>query len=388
MSNKSISVQVEPEVLKWAISSSGWNNEDIVKKIKISQATISSWINGEINPTLKQLENLANALKRPLAAFFLSEPPKEKPLPKDYRMLPNKEGEFDKKTILAIRRERRLQRVSKELSENLGYNTKPDTYSAKISESSKEIAEKYRGEFKINEGTLRKLKTAYDLFNYLREIIEDKNLLIFQIPMPVEDARGFTLVDDNPAVIVVNSKDKIEARVFSLMHEFGHVLLRESGISMPENSLFIKKIDNVEKWCNEFASAFLLPETIAKEIFTLNKGSLIETKTLENLSRKLKVSKAMLLYNLAKLNFITKPQYDSVIDRYKPDLKVIKEIKNGKTGFAARTGDKKCIDERGQRFVSLVASNVEKGYITHSEALDFLSIKTRNLEKVTSKAKK
>ena len=79
-----------------------------------------------------------------------------------------------------------------------------------------------------------------ELFNLLRDIIEDKNILVFQISMPVEDARGFAIADETPAIIVVNSKDHIEARVFSLMHEFGHILLKESGISLPENTLIIK----------------------------------------------------------------------------------------------------------------------------------------------------
>jgi len=53
------------------------------------------------------------------------------------------------------------------------------------------------------------------------------NILVFQFSMPIEDARGFALTDMNPNVIVVNSKDSIEARLFSLMLEFGHILLGE-----------------------------------------------------------------------------------------------------------------------------------------------------------------
>ena len=113
---KSLNVKVEPAVLKWAVKSSGWKEDEVVKKLKINQSTFSAWLKGELSPTLNQLEDLANALKRPLAAFFLSIPPVEKPLPKDYRMISGREGKFDKKTILAIRRGRRLQKVSKEFS--------------------------------------------------------------------------------------------------------------------------------------------------------------------------------------------------------------------------------------------------------------------------------
>ena len=387
MPRKSLTIEVKPEILKWVVSSAGWKEEDISKKLKVNQNIFSSWLKGEANPTLKQLEDLVKIVKRPLAVFFLSEAPKEKPLPKDYRMLPEKAGKFDKKTILAIRRARRLQKISKELSENLNANLNKLIPTVKQSENSKNIAEKYREEFRFDQEKQKKFKSPYEVFNFLRDIIEDKNIIVFQISMPLEDARGFTLVDDSPAVIVVNSKDQIEARIFTLMHEFGHVLLNESGVSMPENALFIKGVESIEKWCNDFSSAFLLPETLAKVEFNQNKEFIIETKTLNKLSRTYKVSKAMLLYNMSRLNFISEQQYNDALDRCKPEILKPKEKTEKKGGFRP-TADKQCLSERGQKFVSLVVNNVDKGFITHSDALDYLSIKAKNLDKVMSKAKK
>jgi len=380
---KSISVKVEPVVLKWIVGASGWTADEIVKKLKISLNTFERWLAGELNPTLNQLDALASTLKRPLAAFFLAVPPKELPLPKDYRMLPDRLGTFDKKTVLAIRRARRLQKLSKELSENLNTNTIFITTKLSLSNNPVTVAENYRQEFDFTEEKQqKKLKNSYDVFNYLRDIIEDKNILSFQISMPVEDARGFALVDKSPAIIVVNSKDTIEARIFTLIHEFGHVLLRESGISLPENSLVLKNVESVEKWCNDFASAFLFPESIARRAFTENKSTIIETDTLNKLSRAYKLSKAMILYNMIKFNFISQVQYESVLKRPKTE-------KAGKksAGFGSRA-DKKCLNEKGQKFVSLVLSNVEKGFITHSDALNYLSIKSNNLENVMRKARK
>jgi len=380
-------IEVAPDILKWVITSSGWSDDELSKKLKINPNNFSKWINGDIKPTLKQLEDLAKIVKRPLAVFFLTEPPKERALPKDYRMLPEKEGKFDKKTILAIRKARRLQKISNELSENLDTSLIKTTLKEQLSENPKELAKKFRVDFKFDDITQKRFKTPYEVFNFLRDVIEDKNIIVFQIAMPVEDARGFTLVDDSPAIIVVNSKDQIEARIFTMMHEFGHVLLDESGVSMPENSLFIHNIENVEKWCNDFSSTFLFPETVARNEFNINKDFLTETKTLNKLSRVYKVSKAMLLYNMFKLNFISKSKYDAVLERYKPEIpKSIDKFKK-KGGFRP-TADKQCLIERGQKFVSLVAHNVDKGFITHSEALNYLSIKAKVLDKVIIQAKK
>ena len=381
--NPSLEVEVEPKVLQWAIGTSGWTQPEIVKKLKINPSTFQHWLTGETHPSLRQLEALSKTVKRPLAAFFLSQPPDEPPLPKDYRQLPEKDGKFDKKTILAIRRARRLQNISKELAENLNVPLQPVVSYAKQSDNPKKLGERYRKEFGLTVETQKKMKTSYELFSFLRDVLEKKNILIFQIPMLLEDARGFTLVDTSPEVVVINSKDQIEARVFTLLHELGHVLLHESGVSMPERTLFIQRVTPVEKWCNEFASAFLLPESITNADFTEYKDTLTDTLTLTKLSRRYKVSKSMLLYNMFKLRCISQKKYDSVLNRYQPEI-----VKRKTAGFAAASADKRCIQEKGEKFVSLVASNLEQGLITYSDALDFLSLKSNTLEKVLRRVKK
>jgi Zn-dependent peptidase ImmA (M78 family)/DNA-binding XRE family transcriptional regulator len=381
--NLSLDVEVEPRVLQWVIGTSGWTQAEITKKLKISPSTFQNWLTGEIHPSLKQLEELSKTVKRPLAAFFLSQPPEEPPLPKDYRQLPEKEGKFDKKTILAIRRARRLQNISKELSENLNIPLRSIISYVKQSDNPKKIAEYYRKDFGLTEELQKKMKTPYEMFFFLRGALEKKNILVFQIPMLLEDARGFTLVDTSPEVVIANSKDQIEARIFTLMHEFGHVLLHESGVSMPERTLFAQRVGPVEKWCNDFASAFILPGGMANVEFTGYKNNLTDTLILSKFSRRYKVSKSMLLYNMFKLRYISQKEYDTVLKRYPSD-----KIRGKSTGFAAASADKRCIQEKGQKFVSLVASNFEQGLITRSDALDYLSIKSKNLEKILNRVKK
>ena len=62
MPKKSITVEVNPDILKWAIGSSGWNEQEISKKLKLSSNIFDSWLKGETNPTLRQLEDLAKTV--------------------------------------------------------------------------------------------------------------------------------------------------------------------------------------------------------------------------------------------------------------------------------------------------------------------------------------
>lgn len=385
MSKKSFSVDVELSVLAWLIDSSGWSTEELSKRLKTSIQNIDKLRSGEKKPSLRQLEELSSIFKRPLAAFLLSKPIKEKPKPKDYRMLPNKVDKFDKKTMLVIRKTRRLQELSRELSRNIAYETKPKLEKLTVSDSPEQIALKFKEQFSLTEEKQRKFKTAYELFNYLRDILENLNILSFQFSMPIEDARGFALVDEYPNVIVVNSRDNIEARLFSLMHEFAHILLRESVIDLPEATYIYE--DKNEKWCNEFASSFLLPKSTAKLLFESNRMNLTQRETLKAFSRKYKVSKAMLLLNMLKLKYIEKQDYDAILARYKKEEN--KSIKQkGKKPSVGIPSEIRCLSEVGNKFVSLVANNYDKEFITYTDALNYLSIKSRSFDKVLSKARK
>ncbi|PKP60482.1 MAG: hypothetical protein CVT88_02845 [Candidatus Altiarchaeales archaeon HGW-Altiarchaeales-1] len=384
MAKKSIIVKVNPEVLKWLRESSGWTCDDVSIRLKTKVETFKDFELGTKSPTLRQLKELSLAFNMPLAAFLLPKRPEEKPLPLDYRMLPNKKGIFDKKTMLAIRKARSLQSISKELSDNIQCETKPKIERVITTDNPEDISGKYREIFKLTEEKQRKFRDTYQFFNYLRALLEDMNILIFQISMPVEDARGFSLSDDSPAILVVNTKDSIEARLFSLMHEFAHILRRETVIDLPELSITDK--ENTEKWCDEFASSFLLPKETAKKLFETDKTKLTWTETINALSGKYKLSKSMLLYNMYKLDYLSKTEYNEVLKRYKPSQ--VRATKKGKQKGGGIPSEKRCISEVGSKFVSLVADNFDKRFITYSDALNYLSVKSKSFDKVLTKAGK
>ena len=380
---KTFTVDVVPQVLSWLRTSAGWEIEEVAKRLRTSVEVVKDLESGKRNPTMSQLNVLSEIYKRPLASFFLSKPKQEKPMPKDYRFLPNKTNVFDRKTILSIRRTRSLQNLSKELSLNVNYATKTEIRKAKLTDNPELIASEYRKLLNLDTEMQRKFRDAYKMMGYLRDVLEDHNILVFQFSMPIEDARGFALADEAPNVIVINSKDSIEARLFTLLHEFGHIILGETVIDLPEESLVVRS--NIEAWCNAFSSAFLLPKEVSIDLFNKNKNSLTETNTLNALSRKYKVSKAVLLVKMVNLNYISKQEFESVLTRYVPKEAKVEKKEKRAMGMAS---DQKCLSEMGNKFVSLVANNFDKEFITYNDALSFLSIKSRNFDKVLARARK
>jgi len=385
----SIEVNVVPDVFKWLRESAGWSYDDVSKRIKIDVNCVKNVETGNYKLTFNQLQTLANCFKRPVASFLLSKPISEKTPPKDYRMLPNKVNTFDKKTIIVLRKARNLQDICKDLINNI--NDKLDIsfkYETQKNDAV-DVGKKYRKLFDLDAEKQKKFKDAYKLYDYLRDILETNNIFVFQFSMPIEDARGFVLTDDVPKVIVVNTKDIIEARIFTLIHELGHILLGESAIDLPNNNTLIVN-NKTEQWCNEFASSFLLPSEILNQLFeskSITPLDIIKSENLKRYSRYYKISKAMFLYNLYRSRYITSEEYNSKLNLYVVPMMTKTNTKTDKK-IARMALDKKCFLEMGNKFVSLVADNYEHKQINYNDALGYLSIKSKNFEKVLMKAKK
>src|SRR3989338_6826605 len=376
----SFKVEIDPKLLKWAIDSAGWKKEELIKALGISEKVFDGWLSGSVNPTMKQLEDISKKTKRPLASFFLPKPPIETPNPKDYRMLPDKKDVFERKTLFAIRKARYLQEISNELSLNINKNLKLNLKRVTISDNPQEIAEKHRELLNLTIERQEKFKSkSHEFYNYLRDVIEDFNVLSFQISMPIKDARGFALADKDPMIIVVNSADDIKPRIFTLIHELGHILLGKTSIDIPS----LENQDVIEKWCNDFSAALLMPRQLLVRIFEDYKSKLTDGKILNYISNKYNISKSMFLFNLTKNNYISTQNYKNFLNAvYK------EEKKKPSSGGGGQKQDIKCISTLGKKFISLVADNLEKEQITTNDALSYLSIKSRNLDKVISMAGK
>ncbi|PKP56150.1 MAG: hypothetical protein CVT89_06740 [Candidatus Altiarchaeales archaeon HGW-Altiarchaeales-2] len=73
---------------------------------------------------------------------------------------------------------------------------------------------------------------------------------------------------------------------------------------------------------------------------------------------------------------------DEVVGRYKPVQKESKKTKRKPGGPAP---DVRCLSEKGKKFISLVSKNLDKNFITERDALDYLSIKSTQYNKILSK---
>src|SRR5665213_2383089 len=102
-------IQVNQKVLIWAREAIALNRSNASEKTGMSTKHLTQLEEGEKKPTLDELKELSKVYKRTVATLLLTNPPQEKPLPKDRRTIDSKGlGNYHEKTIMAIRKARAL----------------------------------------------------------------------------------------------------------------------------------------------------------------------------------------------------------------------------------------------------------------------------------------
>ncbi len=377
------SIIVNPNVLRWARESGGFTIEYVSAKTKLPQSKLKEWESRPSEIQFNNLEKLANVFKRPIMILLKDSPPSEPKIPPYFRRNGD-HAELGQKAILVIRKARSLQKMSKELISNLDIKSVFEQKPSYLDMPADEIAEKERKSLGITYQEQIDWKEYSIALRKLREHIEAKNVFVFQIGLPVEQLQGLSLIDEIAPVIVLNSKDILQRRIFTLMHEYAHILVGSPGIcadiDAPED-------DALEIWCNKFAGSFLMPK---KELYEFVKqkitGKSINYETIKTIARHFSVSTHMAFVRL-KINGLLSSTDISTLSKIfdkepKASVKKAKSNKNKKAGGVPQY--RKVLSERGTKFVNLVFENEKKRKISSAETLDYLSIKLENVEKVKS----
>ena len=85
-----LKLNIRRPVFDWLLRSGGWTSKEVSESLftkRIDREGFLTAINkgDDIIIPLEKAERLAELLQRPLSALFLSSPPYEPPLPKDFR---------------------------------------------------------------------------------------------------------------------------------------------------------------------------------------------------------------------------------------------------------------------------------------------------------------
>lgn len=252
-------VPISGSVLGWAREEAGLTRLDLAERTRLSVEDIKAWEAGAGLPTKGQFSTLVKTLKRPSAVFFLPEPPLSAGMPTALRRAPGLGAhKLGPDETLQIRWARRLQEIMSWVLKDNGQNPVTfDQYS--VRSNPVELADLDRKRLGIPTKEQLAWPSPSIAFRAWRNYLEQQSVLVLQLSMGKNNIRGFGAWDKYAPLVAVNTAYHPTARIFTLFHEVGHLLTRTDAACQS----FVLPGDydrSIERWCERYAAAFLLPE--------------------------------------------------------------------------------------------------------------------------------
>lgn len=364
-------IPVNPVLLTWARERAGLDMLALAGRFP----KLSEWEAGELQPTLRQLENYARAVHVSVGYLFLPTPPEE-PLPiPDFRTVGDRDpGRPSPNLLDTIYLCQQRQDWFREYARMHALPTLSFVGSATVQDAPEKVADAMRETLVLSIADRQQLPTWTDALRQLIAKAEDAGVLVMASgvvgsnshrKLDVEEFRGFALTDDLAPLVFINGADSKAAQMFTLAHELAHLWLGESGISDPEAGRLVEP--GIERWCNGVAAEFLMPLALIRQGY--QDGAPVPDE-IQRLARSFKVSTLVALRRLFDAGFIDEP---TLWQSYREELAWIRRQNPGGSGggdfyrtLGARTG---------KRFARAVLSSTLEGQTLFQDAFRMLGVR-------------
>lgn len=351
----SIRYAVEPDILNWVVELSQKSHEEFEQKFP----KFKDWLTGKFSPTVLQIKNIAAFAHVPVGYLFLKKPLNIEQTVPDFRTLKGQDIESsrysknlqdtlsDIETKQAWLREYRKKNGYEKLT-FIGKFSKTDDIDTLVSYSQQLLVlSEYYDNIDKNRA-----------FNYLIKALENIGIVVItngivgnntHRKLDVHEFRGFTLSDEYAPVIFINGSDAASARIFTLMHEFCHLLLNETGIS-----------NNDESFCNKFAAKILVPyDKFVEEWKQYNAD-------LTKIAEAFKVSRLVIYYVSYTYKYITEDELNQYLNEY---------YASSSKGTSGGNFYATVLYRNSSIFTETVMRAAKSGDILYGEAYDLLHLK-------------
>jgi Zn-dependent peptidase ImmA (M78 family)/transcriptional regulator with XRE-family HTH domain len=366
------------DVLRWARERVRLSPDSAAEGAGVTPKHIEGWEDGTLVPTIKQGRKLAEVYDLPFMEFLSKERPKVKPLElvpdfRTHRDIKNPEENYELLMIQSEAEETRLNAI--DLFEMLGSEppTLPEDFYSDVSKGAEQAAVYARAfiDLKISEQTARKANDRAKFTGAFRSALERVGIIVMKnSTLASFGARGLCLFA-SPIPVVIFSTEAPTAQAFTLAHELGHVVLRESGISGPIKSGPVStKI--IEDWCDRFAGAFLMPKDAIVNRWPVpaTPENMIDDGKISKIANTFCVSRHAALIRLVELKYVKDDFYWKV-----KRAQFIAQEAAFRAGGRTEYYGSRYRSARGDLYTGLVLDAWSNGAITNHNAAEFMGIK-------------
>ena len=371
---------VNPRVIEWALKRCGKSPEDLRSSVS---PRVAQWIAGEgKGPSAKQLEKLAKATHVLVPYFFEEDVPKLPLQIPDFRTLDSKCPEEPSPELYDV--------INQSLSRQdwlHGFLVDEDADKLDFIGSCKgmdkaDCAAKMRSLLASEPAWARSLKRD-EAVRSLREAIERTGVCVYagsyvgnstNRPLRVDEFRGFVLSNEYAPVIFINTNDTCSTQLFTLAHEFAHLLFGESGV----DDIGLGFSDgSVESDCDAVAAEFLVPAALVHETF----DAMGKDEAIEELGRLTKTSEVIILRRARDLGHISwaefTERYGDYCNRLREALAHKKESRSSGGGPRLYTLQK---NHLGERFPETIFVALKSEYLLYSDAYQLTGLSAKSFK--------
>ena len=386
---------VTPCVIKWARETARFSIPVAAKKIGVSTDELKNWESGLKKPSLAKARKMSEVYRRPFASFYLSQPPKDFPVLKDFRTIAGKPPQYSTPLVFLIRqmqeRQSWLSQYLKEQGyEQLSFVGASESSSEKI--MSHDIIKTIWSSEKKYSKVLSETRNSEDLLDKWILQCESKGIFISRTSnlnahnvIPIEEARGFVISDKYAPFIFINSKDSKNAQLFTLLHELTHLWRGVSCIPDHFSNVYKNTNSNTEFFCNQTAAEILMPIKQINAFPNMKTWDQKKVKSfIENNFKTFKVSRLAFLIRLKTSQLITLKVFKLLREEY---IKAFKDSeKKRKIKMKESTGgpdaNRLKLYANGKSFTEIVFYSYKEGGLSGREASHLLDMKLNRMDKI------
>lgn len=300
MATGRITAPIHGSVMRWAREDASLTVEEAAKRLSVSSSKIDLWEEDIEDPTVNQLRNVAALYRRTMAFFFVEHDLAALPrsAPPDFRGATHSRVEPLLVGEVKAAEDRRESLIDL-FPEPSAF---PNITGPPVREDPVAAASAARALLGVNVDA----QTGWrDDSRALREwiyAVERLGVLVFQMSsVPVELAQGLSAFKEPYPIILLNGADQVRPRIFTLMHELGHLFMRHGGVCD------VWTDDQTERLCNRFAACLLLPEDAVRDRIP-DEASAVNA--IPSLATQFSVSRSAVAVRLREFGLITQEELE------------------------------------------------------------------------------
>jgi Zn-dependent peptidase ImmA (M78 family)/transcriptional regulator with XRE-family HTH domain len=385
-----IEALMKPELLAWARRSANLEPLAAARKIKVTQDRIEEWEKGQVAPTVAELRRAATVYNRALGVFYLPAPPGDFETLRDFRRLGRGEtGEWSAALHAEYRRAHQQRDVLLEIAELDDTDPRGGWRLASLRDDDNFIAEKARQV--LLDGAPLAFPTPganqYAHLHFWSSALEERGLLVMSTEggqVSPAEMRAFSLYFETLPVIMLNGADWPRGRLFSLLHEYAHLLLHTAGLcDTTTDRRALTESRQLEARCNSIAAAILLPagEVLAQEVVIQHPpGAHWTLDELMEGAKPFGVSVESFLRRLVTLNRVSLARYRDFRDGY--DAEQMRGSKSSGGNFYYTKAR-----DLGKGFVRTVTSAHRRALLDSTTTATYLDVKVGQITRLAEVAR-